>query len=665
MENDIVLSESDIISESFYKMLPGSSMQLGFIIHSSVSSAVLSSLVPVTRINTSLDRDRFKQSNTTYLDMPVSSVGRAPDPLKSTLWRSQIPGMDQASPSNQSEDHANPPGCLMNDEETAQNEVMDTTPSTLPNELDTKCFICGLHTDDDRKLRPVETTGPSLKNAAANRSKLTSDKFENATKQIEDDGVEGRVYHPTCYRQYVAVKKRPRSEQEEETTAKRQRVETRRTSSLPETEHRGILKSKCIFCGKERKKKKGKDDPLINVSTKDGCRTLFERAPRSKNEYFKNFIMSMMSEADLIAKEGKYHKSCRIDFMHETDIKQSNSGSSRDVHKKAYGSLYSTIQQQVVQNKRSLLISSLLNRYREEYCSNGGDFKDVASYTPQNLSRKIQGSFGDKICITLADARRGNYIYNASLSQEQGKAQLYDDAREYEENEKLTWAALHLWSQIMQLPKSKTSNPATVQNLKECSPDIPKQVDQFFRTLLTGIPPTFQGSQKGAMDRKVSSMASDAIFNVSRGTIKLWKHTVMGLGLASLTGSKIALQVLNRAGHSLSYSETKELETEFAYSVSSDGLDAPDGIRLLPDRATGFVWDNNDANVETLDGKSTLHSTVGHTYQNIADEDRDQQCSQIQYREEKNRRTFVGSDQDIQPYRMSLKMAQFTKITTG
>ena len=225
------------------------------------------------------------------------------------------------------------------------------------------------------------------------------------------------------------------------------------------------------------------------MSTIDGCRTLLERAPRSRNEYFKNFVTSM-GETGLIAKEGKYHKSCRYDFMHETETKPSATGSSRDVHRKAFTSLQRTIQQEVLRNRKSLLISSLLSRYKEEYCSHGGDFNDVTSYTPQNLSRKIQNSFGDKICISLADVRRGNYVYNASLSQEQGKAQLYDDGREYEENEKLTWAALHLRSQIMQLPKSKTPNPATVQNLKECSPDIPKQVEHFFKTLLNGSTPT-------------------------------------------------------------------------------------------------------------------------------------------------------------------------------
>ena len=75
-------------------------------------------------------------------------------------------------------------------------------------------------------------------------------------------------------------------------------------------------------------------------------------------------------------------------------------------------------------------------------------------------------------------------------------------------------------------------------------------------------------------------MGSDAVYNVTRGTVKPWKHTALGLGLASLTGSKFVNQILNRLGHCISYSEAKSLETEFAYSVAGDERDAPDGIRL-------------------------------------------------------------------------------------
>lgn len=73
------------------------------------------------------------------------------------------------------------------------------------------------------------------------------------------------------------------------------------------------------------------------------------------------------------------------------------------------------------------------------------------------------------------------------------------------------------------------------------------------------------------------------------------------------------MQILNREGQCIDYSTTKALETEFAYSVESVECDTPDGIHLHPGLATGCVWDNNDADVETLDGKATLHVTVGHT----------------------------------------------------
>ena len=68
--------------------------------------------------------------------------------------------------------------------------------------------------------------------------------------------------------------------------------------------------------------------------------------------------------------------------------------------------------------------------------------------------------------------------------------------KQYEEDSKLRWAALHLRSQIMQLPKTKTPNPATVQNLKVC----PSQLDLFFRNLLGGIAPTVSAVHKETVD---------------------------------------------------------------------------------------------------------------------------------------------------------------------
>ncbi|KAK4309970.1 hypothetical protein Pmani_018437 [Petrolisthes manimaculis] len=425
------------------------------------------------------------------------------------------------------------------------------------------------------------------------------------------------------------------------------------------TDKQGLLKGKCFFYGKVRKKKKGKEESLFAIATKDGCDTLVQRAHLSKNNHFKSLILGGV---DLIAKEGEYHGSCRVQFMHETERHDHKVATPHDLHKIAFSSLSTFVQTEIIQNGKVLFMSSLLELYKAEYSGSGGDPKEVVTYNSQNLSRKFQYRFGDEIRIAHADMRRGNYICKASFTDEQAIAKLHDDFKEYEENAKIRYAALHLRSQIMKMPTTKTPDPTTVQNLKETAPEIPQQLNLFFRTLLGGLTPTHQDT----LERKVTSMASDAIFNVSHGTVKQWKHTAMGLGLASLTGSKLSLQILNRAGHSISYNETRGLETEFAYSVSFEGLDAPGGIRLLPNRATASVWDNNDANIDTVDGKGTLHSTVEHTYQNVLPEDNRCAASTAkEYIKERNRKSFVGNQREIVPFRKPLKSAKFTGMTTS
>ena len=178
----------------------------------------------------------------------------------------------------------------------------------------------------------------------------------------------------------------------------------------------------------------------------------------------------------------------------------------------------------------------------------------------------------DKVTVKLADQRNGNFVFSNVVTEEEARARLFEKNGE---DLKLKWAALHLRSLVMQIPKSRTPCPATLQNLRECSPDIPDQLQLFFKFLLNG---TSEQNNKEVLDRKVNALASDVIFNVSRATVKPWKHVALGLGFSSLTGSKLAIQILNRMGHCISYIDAKGLETEFAYSVQVEGSDVPDGI---------------------------------------------------------------------------------------
>ena len=102
-------------------------------------------------------------------------------------------------------------------------------------------------------------------------------------------------------------------------------------------------------------------------------------------------------------------------------------------------------------------------------------------------------------------------------------------------------------------------------------------------------------------ERKINAMASDVVFNASRGSVRPWKNTVLGLGISSMTGSKSVITVLNRQGHAISYSSVKELETEIAYSCSSQERETPFGLVQSDSLATGM--NDHDLLVFELSGR--------------------------------------------------------------
>ena len=59
------------------------------------------------------------------------------------------------------------------------------------------------------------------------------------------------------------------------------------------------------------------------------------------------------------------------------------------------------------------------------------------------------------------------------------------------------------------------------------------------------------------------------------------------LGVSSMLGSKTAVTILNRLGHTVSYDECKRLETEIAYTCTSGELETPVGLILQGTLATG------------------------------------------------------------------------------
>ena len=143
--------------------------------------------------------------------------------------------------------------------------------------------------------------------------------------------------------------------------------------------------------------------------------------------------------------------------------------------------------------------------------------------------------------------------------------------------------------------------------------DIPSILLQFFTHLISG-PDIRRGNSESKL-RRIKSICHDVIFATTAGRMKPSKQLLLGMATKSLTGSKKFVELLNRLGHSVSYSTVEELGTELTYAARSRQILTPVGMTLDRNLHTGVAFDNFDRFVETLTGKNTLHDTVGIAYQ--------------------------------------------------
>ena len=104
---------------------------------------------------------------------------------------------------------------------------------------------------------------------------------------------------------------------------------------------------------------------------------------------------------------------------------------------------------------------------------------------------------------------------------------------------------------------------------------------------------------------------------VTNGRVKPSKQMMLGLTIKSLTSSGKVVTVLNRYGHCISYNAAEELETELTFTAHEKNKIIPNGISPFPGLCTHVAFDNFDRIVDTVNGKETLHDTVGIIYQFI------------------------------------------------
>ena len=140
---------------------------------------------------------------------------------------------------------------------------------------------------------------------------------------------------------------------------------------------------------------------------------------------------------------------------------------------------------------------------------------------------------------------------------------------------------------------------------------VPKRHFMFLSVLLTSD--AGESEDVDETTRRLSlSIAQDIIYAVSKGKSLTPKHVGLGMTIHQATRSKSLVNMFNKAGHCINYSQVQHIDTSIAKQIletctETDVVAVP--TNLTEGRFLQFSADNIDIIEETLDGRGTFHAT--------------------------------------------------------
>ena len=361
----------------------------------------------------------------------------------------------------------------------------------------------------------------------------------------------------------------------------------------------GIFPKECVLCNKERKNRKGQIEVTGACLTKHAKTKIKEAAQILGDEQ----LVVKFSDVDFVAKEVRYHHSCRKDFLAATS-KAASKSERNERNSMGIDTISSYIEQSVIQNKRPELLTSIYARY-VDMCV---DVDEKPLQTAQYLMKVIMKKFGERLKAQCPVGKKsGVILYSADMADDAVRV-VYDFAATPEGT--VTKAALILRQLIKNVPNTEFPDSPTLNDLHSCAAIPPELLSTFFSVLYGGPNPDRHTER---VRRCSESTSLDALFVVVRENVKPKKHVALGIAVKSMTGSKQLVTMLNRFGHCLNYSAVEELETAVGYAIHEKEQTCPDGT--VPNLPMGVAFDNFDELSNTLSGADTLHDTMGILYQ--------------------------------------------------
>ena len=224
----------------------------------------------------------------------------------------------------------------------------------------------------------------------------------------------------------------------------------------------------------------------------------------------------------------------------------------------------------------------------------------TSSNKTDKLKNKLIKRFGKQIQFWRPNYR-SELVYSSTVPSGQAVEAAFEAAAS--DSRLLEEAALILCRTIMSSHSSSKELPWPPPSGKIIK-DIthpPTLLQNFIECLITG-------KTKG---RLIDSLCHDIMYAVTNGQWVTSKHLLLAISLWYLTGKAEIITLLNRFGHSVSYSRVLEALTAVFLQVKDHPGPLPPNVDATVNYLVHFWFDNFGLQEETSSGKGTTHTTHG------------------------------------------------------
>ena len=283
------------------------------------------------------------------------------------------------------------------------------------------------------------------------------------------------------------ISKQQGTDNQEPTTAKRTSIRQSLTTST-------TYEHVCIFCEKKSKYLKGtrNREPLVQ------CRDLrVDHSIRKSAMKKKDSRILAIASREIVAAEACYHRTCYKSYTRaeaSPSLASDSCSESLDeytnLESEAYQMLFDYIRSDILADEKIVRLTELTELLASYLTSLG--VEEIKLSTKKHIRRKLQTEFGDALLVKNLLETASVFIVPANLSPLQLPKcittillEKQNNASQSSRRSNIYRAAIDI-REAIQRTENKMSWPPCLSDLAESAMNVPKELDSFLQTLMTG-----------------------------------------------------------------------------------------------------------------------------------------------------------------------------------